>query len=50
MGQLGQFLHCLRNGVRAKGTLDMDWLAYRPTVERLVDKGDLPLEGLEIFS
>ena len=47
--QLGQFLHFFRHRQRAVGTSDIDWIAYRPTIERLVHKGDLPPEVLEQF-
>jgi hypothetical protein len=47
--QLGQLLYFLRHQQRADGTIDIDWLAYRPTIERLVIKGDLPPEVLEQF-
>jgi hypothetical protein len=47
--QLGQLLHFLGHQQRAAGTTDIDWIAYRPTIERLVIKGDLPPEVLEQF-
>ena len=47
--RLRQFLHFLRHRQRAAGTSETDWITYRPTIERLVNRGDLPPEVLEQF-